>query len=268
MWVGFLSSGMDVSLRRTEQLDWAGYLENFHRSRPGITEDILARSKSGGTTPYDWLCELVPRASLILDIACGSGPLLDGGRQRSWIGIDRSSSELELAKTRAHGRLMRADAAALPFAAGSVGTVACSMALMLLEPLAECLAEVSRVLVSGGSLVLLVPGGPSGLSGQDVVRWAHLLLALRVTRLRYPNGAALESLARYLDPDMVIAADEDRRFGHIFEDEAATDRFVDSLYLGHVSPSRIAAAKRVARRWVGRELGIPLRRVHIEKLAR
>ena len=36
---------------------------------------------------------------------------------------------------------------------------------------------------------------------------------------------------------------------------------VRSLYLPDVSPERLAAGERLARGWVGKELGLPLRRL-------
>ena len=70
----------------------------FHRDQAGITEDVLALAKVDGVTPYQWLCEpLRDVSSLVLDIACGSGPVrrLLGGVD--WIGVDRSSDELSRA---------------------------------------------------------------------------------------------------------------------------------------------------------------------------
>jgi hypothetical protein len=68
-------------------MNWDGYLEGFHAERPGITESVLRRARAGGTDPYDWLAEVVPRRGRVLDLGCGSAPLfraLEGLSSLPW----------------------------------------------------------------------------------------------------------------------------------------------------------------------------------------
>ncbi|MGH9268768.1 MAG: hypothetical protein ACRD0D_11400 [Acidimicrobiales bacterium] len=60
---------------------------------------------------------------------------------------------------------------------------------------------------------------------------------------------------------MTLLADERRRFRCRLTSPDMAVTFVQSLYLPGVSPSRRQAAERVAQRWVGKELGVPLRRI-------
>lgn len=129
---------------------WATYLSWFHERRPGITEDVLAEALAdeSGTSPYGWLLSAIPREAVVLDLACGSGPLLLTGSGHRSVGIDRSTGELRRAARRTRSPLVRGDAAALPFANETFDVVVCSMALMLFEPVDAALAEVRRVLIA------------------------------------------------------------------------------------------------------------------------
>ena len=106
------------SSRSRAGISWAEYLEEFHDGRPGITEDVLARSHRRGLTPYAWIAEPLPKTGVVLDLACGSAPLCSAprarplGRHRSLVGRTRSR------RSWGAGPLVRADATALPFATG------------------------------------------------------------------------------------------------------------------------------------------------------
>lgn len=232
--------------------DWPGYLEEFHRRRSGITEATLGRCTSGGIDPYTWLLDplVVDNDAPVLDLACGSGPLVGRRPASPWIGVDRSAAEL--ATFAAPG--VRADAGRLPFRSGTFPNVVCSMAVMLLRPLDAALAEIHRVLTPGGRGALLVPGGRP-LTARDVARYGRLMIALRRTHLTYPNrgGQLLTALA---GAGLAVTSDERRRFELPLDDPRL---FVESLYLPGSLPARIDAAARVTAGWEG--IGIPLRRV-------
>jgi SAM-dependent methyltransferase len=247
--------------------DWPRYLGEFHRRRPGITEDVLVASASPTIgDPYDWVAAAVS-AGPVLDLACGSGPMWGRAPSaRPWVGIDRSASELARARGRGVDGVIRADATHLPFPDGAFGTVVCSMALMVLQPLEAALAELTRVLIPGGVVVLLVPGRRP-LGGRDLRRYARIMVAVRRSHLAYPNGPALRHLAdRVGAHGLEIVVDGRRRFGFPLVDLPATRRFVDSLYLPGVPPDRIRAAKILAAPWQGSDIGIPLRRVVLRRV--
>jgi len=257
-----VASGQTMTRSRRGPIDWGTYLSAFHHERPGITEEILASSTSAGQNPYEWLLDVIPQDANLLDLACGSAPLLRAGWTGPWVGVDRSPAELDLARANGGQSVIVGEAHDLQFNDHSFAAVACSMALMLLTPLDDCLAEIARVLAPGGTVAVLLPAGPRPLTATDLWRWGRLLLALRRTRLGYPNDKALRRLnetvrSRGLD----VLSDDRRRFVYPCTGRDAADRFVDSLYLPGMPAARVQAARRVADAWVGGEIGIPLRRV-------
>ncbi len=241
---------------------WRTYVEQFHDERAGITEEVLGEVSVGDRSPYEWVVEPFRSTDqLVLDVACGSAPLFDLFPLNGWVGLDRSSGELHRAVGRGARPLLRADASTIPLSDGSVGGVVCSMALMIVEPLEQVLQEMSRVLRPGGFLVALVPtGGP--LTIGDRVRYGRLLLALRRRRLDYVNDSQLEDVPLLFSRSgLRIVSDQRLRFDWSVRSQAAATAFVRSLYLPSGRPHRVAKAERVARRWVGREIGLPLRRI-------
>lgn len=241
---------------------WADYVETFHRRRPGITEDVLVHARVGSQTPYDWVTSTLRAADrVVVDVACGSAPLYPRLQSVGWVGLDSSEAELSRAAERGARSLVRAHADATPVVSESAGAVVCSMALMILQPIDAVLAEVTRVLRPDAMFVALVPArGPLALS--DRVRYARLLVALRRRRLAYPNDDRLQNPKDVLRrAGLELVSDERRRFVCPITDSSVAVACVRSLYLPGEEPERIAAAERVAQRWVGSELGLPLRRI-------
>lgn len=249
--------------------DWPSYLAEFHRRRPGITEDVLLSARSEGIgDPYEWVSAAVSGGP-VLDLACGSGAMW--GRvptAHPWIGVDRSASELARATGRGADRVIRADAAGLPFPDATFATVVCSLAIMVIQPVTAALAEMARVLVPGGVVVLLVPcRGP--LLRRDRQRYARLLLTVRRARLAYPNDAVIRRLGWVAAAHgFEIVVDSSRRFALPLLDARTTRRLVDGLYLPGVPPDRLRAAKTRAAAWEGSDIGIPLRRVVLRQVVR
>ena len=251
--------------RDTVGTDWRTFLDRFHAERPGVTEEVLAHCCDLDQTPYEWTTESVAPGS-VLDLACGSGPmrqLLHGW----WIGFDRAPAELALAQARGGRSLVLGDAIELPFADASFEVVVCSMALMLVEPLDRALAEIARVLRADGQFVALLPtDGP--LRVLDRLRYAQLLWVLRRRRLAYPNDAALRDIIRRFSAhQLTVTDDRRRRFGCEINTADVAVLCVRSLYLPGEEPKRVDAALRLAQRWIGETLGVPVRRV-IAKRAR
>jgi len=177
------------------------------------------------------------------------------------VGLDLSHAELAAARRQGASRVALADAAALPLADGSAGSVVCSMALMLVQPLDRVLAEVARVLRPGGVFVALLPSRHP-LRPSDAMRYGRLLVALRKRRLVYPNDRALDDVGGLMGHHgLRLVDDHRRRFGCQITSPAVGVMCVRSLYLPDVEPARLAAGERVGRRWVGKQLGLPLRRL-------
>ena len=121
----------------------------------------------------------------VLEIAVGTGrnlPHYASGTQV--IGIDLSSAMLHLARDRAAqtspaAELQIADAQSLPFSDASFDTVVATLALCSIPDDAAAVAEMSRVLRPGGTLVLL----EHVRSSCPVVRAAQRLLEPVLLRL-------------------------------------------------------------------------------------
>jgi len=140
-----------------------------HREHAGFTEACARACRdAAGRTSYDWLAAAVIPAERehVLDLACGSGPLLEILRTRAadlrLTGVDMCPEELALARARLDegaANLVQAEAqdmAAVPD--GSVDAVLCHWALTLMDPVAPVLDEVQRVLAPGGLFAALVDG--------------------------------------------------------------------------------------------------------------
>lgn len=242
--------------------DWSTYLADFHSRHAGVTEQVLSRSRIGGkegTDPYRWLASQVDPGGAVLDVACGGAPLHRELGAGEYLGVDVSAAELAVAAQRGVP-VVRADAAHLPLPGCWAETVTCSMGLMLL-PVAQWLDEARRVVRPGGRLVATVPAtGP--LTGGDRLAYGRLLVALRLTGLRYPGDTAMRNLGRLMPAaGFTVVSDRRRRFVYRLDSAAAGTLLLDSLYLPGVPARRRRRAERLVHRWVGREIGIPIRLV-------
>jgi ubiquinone/menaquinone biosynthesis C-methylase UbiE len=109
----------------------------------------------------------------VLDLACGSGPLLkilfDRNKNLNLKGIDMCPEELVLAKTRLkNSRVNLIESKAQNLTAindNSIDIVLCHWALTLMDPIVPVLEEVKRVLTSEGQFAALVDGPMNAASG-------------------------------------------------------------------------------------------------------
>ena len=135
----------------------------------------------------------LPAASVVLDLACGTGDLCaELARQGLMpIGVDRSAGMLHAALRRFAGPvphpagstaaavsvpLVRGDGLALPFRAGALDGIVCGFALRNFAALPPMLAECARVLRPGGRLALLEVDAPS----QPLLHFGHRIWFGRV----------------------------------------------------------------------------------------
>ena len=145
------------------------HLRTIHQEHTGFTEVCASfcRDKTGRNS-YEWLAELVPNneSLRVLDLACGSGPLLkilfDRNKNLNLKGVDMCPEELALAKTRLINsgvNLIESKAQKLTtIDDNSIDIVLCHWALTLMDPILPVLDEVRRVLTSEGRFVALVDG--------------------------------------------------------------------------------------------------------------
>ncbi|HSL10698.1 MAG TPA: ubiquinone/menaquinone biosynthesis methyltransferase [Actinomycetota bacterium] len=111
----------------------------------------------------------LPRGSLVLDLACGTGDLCrELGRQgRRAVGFDFSFGMLAAARTDAP--LVQADVLRLPVRDAGADGVTCGFALRNVVSLDAFFAELGRVVRPGGAIALLDASEPSN----GVLRAGH-----------------------------------------------------------------------------------------------
>lgn len=141
------------------------------------------------------LREFIPcDAKRIVDLACGTGRLLDFATD----GVDASGEMLSVAATKSHGcKLHCSTAHSLPFGDESVDTVYSFHLFMHLEPdyIRRVIEEVRRVLKPGGAFVFDFPSQKRrALSRRKQGGW-HGNTALSIGELKtlLPSGFRIES---------------------------------------------------------------------------
>lgn len=165
------------------------HLRAVHHNHAGFTESCAmhCRDKQGRTS-YAWLAEAVvpDQHRVILDVACGSGPLLQLCHEtlpsdRRLIGIDMSPDELTLARNRlpeGRAELVEGQAQHLDFLPDdSVDVALCHWALTLMDPVIPVLTELQRVIAPGGRFAALVDGPMEAAPGYEQVHdliYAHV----------------------------------------------------------------------------------------------
>jgi SAM-dependent methyltransferase len=156
--------------RRPGAVEMREHLLEVHRHSPGFTEQCASWSRDdNGRNSYEWLLDALDaqHPGTVLDLACGSGPLMALCHQRfggavSLIGVDMSEHELALARERLPVQgitFHQGMAQQLGFLDdGAIDAVLCHWALTLMDPVAPVLAEVARVLRPGGVFAAIVDG--------------------------------------------------------------------------------------------------------------
>ena len=167
-----LSSIWIDSLARNQQPDdtaLINHLKTVHQEYAGFTEACASTCRDeAGRNSYEWLADIVPDTAgvRVLDLACGSGPLLkilfDRNKSLQLKGVDMCPEELALAKARLpNGAVDFIETEAQNLTAindNSIDIVLCHWALTLMDPITPVLNEVRRVLSTGGRFAALVDG--------------------------------------------------------------------------------------------------------------
>ena len=156
------------------------HLRTVHQNNAGFTEKCASSCRDkAGRNSYEWLAEIVPDVDgiRVLDLACGSGPLLkilyDRNKKFKLYGADISPEELELDKA----RLPKSSVDLLKLKAqnlmgiddNSIDVVLCHWALTLMNPITPVLNEIRRVMSSGGKFAALVNGPMDAAPGYNDV---------------------------------------------------------------------------------------------------
>lgn len=143
----------DVSREtRRQQRHWGRHAESYDNKIAKVERSMLAGTR-------EWIGERA--TGRVLEVAVGSGRSLPYYRDDvSLVGIDLSPEMLAIAQRRAAELGMTADlregnAEALPFADASFDTVVCALALCSITRPDIALKEMARVVVPGGSVVVV-----------------------------------------------------------------------------------------------------------------
>jgi SAM-dependent methyltransferase len=154
-----------------------------------------------GTNPqswWSWLDDRLPRDGRVLEVGAGTGEL--------WRHVDRKASALTLAdfspamcdrlRVVPGARVVRCDAAALPFPDGAFDTVIANHMLYHLDDPAVALREFARVLRPGGR-VAVATNGADHMTDLDAIGprigRPDIALGLRQNDFTAENGAAYVS---------------------------------------------------------------------------
>jgi SAM-dependent methyltransferase len=250
-----------------DEVNWRKYLADFHRDRAGVAEAVLSRALAGDHSPYRWLARAVSvDAKLVVDLACGSGPMSRELAQpgRTVIGLDLSEHELALAAERGPGPWIRADALNLPFRDASVDAITSSMGLVVVTPLSRVLEEAGRVLRSGGVLAGIAPA-LRPLRPRDLRVLTRINGRLR-TKPQFPGPVELTGFNKTLALHGLRRVEDGReRYRFSIRTRADAELVMSALYLPNTRWSRVERAieyleDRLEKRDVV-EVAIPMRRI-------
>jgi ubiquinone/menaquinone biosynthesis C-methylase UbiE len=250
-----------------DEVDWPKYLADFHRERAGVAEAVLSRALSGDHSPYRWLARAVSAdATMVLDLACGSGAMSRELAQpgRTVIGLDISEYELALAAERGPGPWVRGDGLQLPFLNGSMDAVTSSIGLAVVTPLSRAIEESARVLRPGGVLAAIAPG-LRPLGPRDLRVLTRINARLR-TKPQFPGPLELVGFTKTAQAYGLRRVEDAReRYRFTVRSRADAELVMQALYLPQTRWSRVEAAiefleDRLARRGPF-DIAIPMRRV-------
>jgi len=157
------------------------HLVAVHSAHAGFTEGCAAQCvDASGRNSYQLLADVIDpaRHARALDLACGSGVLLDVcqrkfGAQVALTGIDMSADELALARVRLPDPAIKLHAGLaqdLAFlGADGFDVVLCHWALTLMGEVPAVLGEIGKVLAPGGVFSAIVDGAHATAPGYDEV---------------------------------------------------------------------------------------------------
>ena len=175
-WTRQIKSG-----RQPSSADLQAHLTTVHDNNAGFTEVCAWNCRdSDGKNSYDLLADIVDQEnhSNVLDLACGSGVLLDLCHQRfgtkvALSGADMSEAELRLARKRlAHTDIklhsgMAQDLTCI--ADASVNVILCHWALTLMDPVAPVFTNVKRILTKDGIFAAIIDGDAKTAPGYQEI---------------------------------------------------------------------------------------------------
>ena len=157
--------------------DLSDHLHIIHNRYTGFTEEIATSCCDiQGKNSYELLLDTVDPSSHsdILDLACGSGVLLELCKKRfptdlNLFGVDMNDSELKLARNRFSNddiSFYKANAQDLSFMKdASKDVIFCHWALTLMDPVVTVLKTIKRLIKKQGVFSAIVDGDPYSAKG-------------------------------------------------------------------------------------------------------
>jgi ubiquinone/menaquinone biosynthesis C-methylase UbiE len=195
VWTRQVEIGQQPSGKELEE-----HLSSVHDNNAGFTEAVAWNCRDiNGKNSYELLADIIDKKhhSTILDLACGSGVLLDlcnrrYGPECKLSGVDMNEAELKLARKRlSHTdvKLYHSMAQDLNFVNdSSVDVILCHWALTLMDPVVPVLITAKRVLKENGIFAAIIDGDPSNASGYQEI---HNIIYEHVRR-EHPNYGKIE----------------------------------------------------------------------------
>lgn len=219
---------------------------------------VLRRAADrSGRGPLAWVAGPLLPAARVLDVCCGAGALADELPAGRWLGVDVDPGP---------GRpdRIRAEPTALPVRTSGVDGIAVLLALPRLPDLDGLFAELRRVLLPGGTLVLLVPSAV-GRSALEL----RLASSLAGVHRHWTHRSALDRAGWLLAAaDFAVLGDDRVGYSLPLPDADAARDLVELLPRAGIWPPDLPEAVR-ARALAGltkvagpgRVLPVPLRRL-------
>ena len=186
--------------KQPTQADLLDHLKLVHQNHTGFTEKIANNCKDKfGNNSYDLLLDVldIKKHLNVLDIACGSGFMLDLCNKRfegklNLTGIDMSAAELELARKKLSStkiKLYQSMAQKLDFIKdNSFEAILCHWALPLMDSIETVFNTIKRILKSGGIFAAIIDGdinsAPEYLDIYNII--------YKYVQLEYPNYGSIE----------------------------------------------------------------------------
>lgn len=194
-WVHSIENGQQPSGN-----DLLNHLDIIHNNNAGFTETIAWNCRDAyGKNSYELLLDMIDLNdhSKVIDLACGSGVLLDLCDQHfdsklDLLGIDICEAELKLARKRLYNadvKLRKSMAQDLSFIDDrSVDIVLCHWALTLMDPVLPVFKTVKRILKKGGVFTAIVDGDSQTAPGYSEI---HNII-YKFVQEEFPNYGEIE----------------------------------------------------------------------------
>ena len=194
-WINKIDSGENPNSQ-----DLLDHLDLIHDRHAGFTEKIATSCCDvNGKNSYELLLDTIDPSSHsdILDLACGSGVLLEYCNKRfpfnlKLSGVDMNDNELKLARIRLLNKdidFFNAKAQKLNFIKdSSKDVIFCHWALTLMDPIIPVLKTIKRILKNHGIFSAIVDGNSNSAKGYSEI---HDIIYKYVQKI-FPNYGLLE----------------------------------------------------------------------------